>query len=741
MGVFAIDYNVDFSTPSDYSVSDLTQSYVNFWLAQLNQQLSHTGNIVDGGSTILSWATDIVVEGSYAYVTSYLWDAVEIINVSNPANPTHISSIVNNGTTIKLDGASNIIKEGNYLYVSAYLSDALQIIDVSNPASPTAVWQLSKSITQLLNGISGMTKVWNYLYVASYVDDSLSIIDVSTPSNPTYVGSKQNHTTLNGARNVKVVGNYAYVTAYDSDRFTVLDISNPASPQIITNLRDNGSNIILNGAWGMEVIGNYIYVWAYLSDTIQVINISNPTNPIPVTNITTATGSYQINRILGMTYLNGYLYTAWYTSDAVSIIDVRNPEIPVFVNSIKHSASNPLLNGVKSLVKIWKLIYAVSYVSAAMEVLETSYSSNDPYVENTNGIAYSGGIYQIIDTLWIGNQGNVRYQISNDNGTTWYYYNGSSWASTSASYSQANTITTLNANLKSFFFLSGTNVFKVRAFLNSDSTQAVELDNIEFDTDVSAPTIDSYSPQDNLLFPNGNFNISIAHSDTESGINSSTRWLTLSRWNGSTWWSDIASSYVNFAGTIVNQTGANFPVTNLPYGKYKATYSIGDNFGNMASQDIIFYVDQVEFNISTGSIDMGTLPFGSPQFSTWELLLTVKTVWAGFQVNMTHSNPFTYDYGVIPDWNGTQWFWFDAFPYSWTIQTINTWTTIVSQTWSLNTDGNQNTYVYRIKYWALVDQNQLAWDYSTNVSFDVVYNFTSNGVCTIDQTPFSCIAQ
>lgn len=741
IGVFAVDYNVDFSILSQYTISNSNEAYVNFWFAQLSQQLSHTGNIVNGGSAILSWATDVVVEGSYAYITSYFWDAVEIVNVANPASPTHVSSIANNGWTIKLDGASNIIKEGNYLYVSAYLSNTLQIIDVSNPATPTAVWQISGSVTQLLGGMSGITKVGNYIYAASYVDDALAIIDVSTPATPVYVWHKQNHTSLNGAKTVKVVGNHAFVTAFDGNRFTVLDISTPATPQIVSSIRNNWWSLLLSWAGWIEIVGNYAYVGAYSGNAIQVIDITDPLNPTGVTHITTATGSYQIDGVNGLTYSNGYIYASATTSNAITVIDAREPTVPVFVSSIKHSVSNPLLSGVKNCVKIWKIIYAAAFGSSALEVLQIWYSGNNTQVSNTTGVTFTGGIFHVSETLGSGNQGSMKYQISKDWGTTWYYYNGSSWVSVSANYAQANDIATINANLLSFYFLSGTNSFKVRGFLHSDTNQAVELDNFWFETDVTAPTIDAYSPEDNLLLPIGNFNISIAHSDSESGINTSTRSLTLSKWNGSTWGSDIAASYVNFAGTTVTQSGANFPVANLPYGKYKATYGIGDNFGNMASQDIIFYVDQVEFNISTGSIDIGTLPFGSQQFSSWELLLTVKTVWAGFQINMTHSNPFTYAYGTIPDWDGIQWFWFDVFPYSWLIQTINAWTLIASQSWSLNTDGNQNTYTYKVKYWALVDQNQLAGDYSTNVSFSIAYNFTSNGVCTIDQTPFSCIIQ
>ncbi len=741
LGVFAIDYSIDFSIPSDYTISNTNEAYVNNWLWELKQQLSHTGVLAHWGSALLSWAYDIAVEWNYAYITSYDSDAVEIINISNPASPTHVSSVVNNGTTLRLDGPSWIVKDGNYLYVASNLSDALQIIDVTTPASPAAAWQVLDDVTKKLDGARGITKSWNYVYIASDVDDSLSIIDVTNPNSPTYTGSLQNTTTLNGARWVKVSWNYAFMTAYDGDRFTIVDISNPASPSMVKNISNNNTTKKLDGAWGLDVFWGFAYIASSLSNAIQIIDITDPLNPVVWTNFTTAWWSYQVNWVSGVQYTSWYLYTAGTSSDAVSVVDVTSPSTPVFVSSLTHSAGNPLLDGVQNSVRIWSFLYAVSGISNALEIMRLNYPSTNPQITNNNSVAYVGWIFTVNHILGSNNQWTIKYQISKDGGTTWYYFNGSAWVVWGVSYAQANDITTLNTNILSFHAIPWSNNFKMRAYLNSNSNQITEIDAFNFETDVTPPTIDTYSPQDDLLLPIWNFNISIAHSDTEAGINTSSRTLALYKWTGSVWWSDIASSYVNFTGAIVTSTGANFPVSWLPFWKYKATYSITDKVWNTATQDIIFYVDEVEFNISTWSIDIGTLPWGASQFSTWELIVTVKTVWAGFTLDMTHATNFSYDYGVIWDWDGSKWFWYDQSPYSWSILTINPHTILGTQTGSINTNGNKNVYTYRVKYWALVNPDQLGWDYATNISFQIAYDYGTNWFCTIDQTPFSCILQ
>ena len=90
------------------------------------------------------------------------------------------------------------------------------------------------------------------------------------------------------------------------------------------------------------------------------------------------------------------------------------------------------------------------------------------------------------------NGGQIKYQISNDSGTTWYWYNPG-WTTTSSGYTEANTASDINSNISTFPVGSGSFLFK--AYLNSDGTQLVQLDsvNLTYINDITGPTVSAVS--------------------------------------------------------------------------------------------------------------------------------------------------------------------------------------------------------------------------------------------------------
>ena len=74
------------------------------------------------------------------------------------------------------------------------------------------------------------------------------------------------------------------------------------------------------------------------------------------------------------------------------------------------------------------------------------------------------------------NGGEVWYQLSDDDGQTWKYWNGSSWGVVSAP-GDRNTASAVSANIGSYPASSKQIAFK--AFLDSDGTQSVALDRVE----------------------------------------------------------------------------------------------------------------------------------------------------------------------------------------------------------------------------------------------------------------------
>jgi hypothetical protein len=85
------------------------------------------------------------------------------------------------------------------------------------------------------------------------------------------------------------------------------------------------------------------------------------------------------------------------------------------------------------------------------------------------------------------NGGEIRYQLSNNDGDTWYWYN-SGWATTTIGYPETNSASEINTNINTFNIGSGELLFK--AYLHSDGSQLVKLDSVYISGVPLSPTID-----------------------------------------------------------------------------------------------------------------------------------------------------------------------------------------------------------------------------------------------------------
>jgi uncharacterized Zn ribbon protein len=123
-----------------------------------------------------------------------------------------------------------------------------------------------------------------------------------------------------------------------------------------------------------------------------------------------------------------------------------------------------------------------------------SYPTDNPTVQNKTGQDYTY-ISSFAETLGDGNQGVIKYQISND-GTAWYYHSGSLWVPAGQGFTHTNTAAEVNTTISSFDDDVGAGTFFFKAFLNSDGTQPVELDQIQIDSStVGAPAQLAFSVQ------------------------------------------------------------------------------------------------------------------------------------------------------------------------------------------------------------------------------------------------------
>ena len=68
--------------------------------------------------------------GKYAYVTSQNSNALEVVDVSNPAVPVHAGSLTNGTGGALLSNPWGIYVSGHYAYIASLYSDALDIVDL-----------------------------------------------------------------------------------------------------------------------------------------------------------------------------------------------------------------------------------------------------------------------------------------------------------------------------------------------------------------------------------------------------------------------------------------------------------------------------------------------------------------------------------------------------------------------------------------------------------------------------------
>jgi hypothetical protein len=102
------------------------------------------------------------------------------------------------------------------------------------------------------------------------------------------------------------------------------------------------------------------------------------------------------------------------------------------------------------------------------------YFGGSPSITNKTGVSY-----KTLKDLTIQSEGTCtpRYQLSND-GTSFYYWDGSQWALASDSVSQTSLGSDVSSNLLTFTSLVGAGTFFYKAFLTSNTSQTCSLNSV-----------------------------------------------------------------------------------------------------------------------------------------------------------------------------------------------------------------------------------------------------------------------
>jgi hypothetical protein len=220
-------------------------------------------------------------------------NSLVIVDISTPTAPTIVGTLHNSNAMF---GPHGVAVSGNYAYIAAQgclakqpcpnpnVGDGFDVVDVSNPANPTIVASIQNSSlpapwtgTGALKHACSVTVSRNYAYVTASYTNRLTIIDISNPLQPAIVASLQDATNLPLPVDVAVTNGYAYVANQSSPNgvVTVVDVHNPPSPQVVGTV----ASPLMSGAYRIRVRSNFAYVAAVSASATDVIDISDPAHP------------------------------------------------------------------------------------------------------------------------------------------------------------------------------------------------------------------------------------------------------------------------------------------------------------------------------------------------------------------------------------------------------------------------------------------------------------------------------
>ena len=305
--------------------------------------------------------------GTYAAVTAYTDDGVQILNITDPSNITAAGRITDTpgSTGLELDGARGIATfksgTGTYAAVAAVEDDGVQILNITDPSNITAAGRITDTTGSTgleLNGAYGITTFKSgtdtYAAVAANLDAGVQILNITDPLNIIPAGSITGDGTntdsleLNGARGITTfksgTDTYAAVTGYTDDGIQILNITDPYNITAAYSIKDGGalaldaiSPIITFNSTG----GTYIAT-AELN-TIQILNITDLSNITLAGSIASA-DDLEIRGVRGITTFESgdhvYIAAAANSDDGVQILDVTDPSNIIPAGNIADDGTN-----------------------------------------------------------------------------------------------------------------------------------------------------------------------------------------------------------------------------------------------------------------------------------------------------------------------------------------------------------------------------------------------------------------
>ena len=456
---FAQTATWDFVTPGEYTISGVAQ--ITGGIAQLINGLSVSPSIIGTENTTITDAVDVAVPtDTDVLFVSDAFEGLVVVDISDPTTPTiTTSTLFPTGSDTYLD----ISPDNNEAYLSKGGRGAsVEIYDISTPGSPVSV---------------GSFVVGNVAYDIEVSPDSntaylaidgggaeIIAIDVTNPASPSYLGSYY-PAGSNGHITISDDGNTLFIAGSD---FEAIDVTNPAAMVSL----DTYSGVTFNH---VELSSDENT--AFVSDYANGIFVFDVSDTSDITLLDTDTTLSNING-LALSSDDQVLFVLDTTAGIVSF-DVSDTSDISTLDTFANGGGN-----FRFAISADDQTAYIASSSSGLEIIDldytNGYASNSPYVYPNTAQTFSSSITTFTQTLGAGNAGTVTYQISNDDGTTWYYWTGAAWAATTETDgTETASATDINTSIATFDTDGGDFLF--RAYLNSNGSQQVELDQVDID--------------------------------------------------------------------------------------------------------------------------------------------------------------------------------------------------------------------------------------------------------------------
>ena len=310
----------------------------------------------------------VAVRGTYAYVTSY-YSGASVIDVSNPASPTLVSSI--SGIN-----ANDIRISGSYAYVSTRY-EGFRIYDISTPTTMTLVGTGT--------GISGYTEgvfptpTYTFLAMESMGFGIWDTTKVTSPAQKAHVLS------IGGVDSLISNGQYLYLGGHN-EGIWVIDLKIPSSPTEVAFVSDGGRN------YDLSIQGSNLYAAADW-DGLCIFDITSPAAPARVV---TDFG----NDLMYALGDGNYVYTGGSNSLFTGgIVDVTQRSSPKLVSTSSY------MKGKFAKYGAAVLLVADEYGSGGLHILDVSVKTSPTLLANYQGGSGFTGV-DVVGNTAVATKGN-----------------------------------------------------------------------------------------------------------------------------------------------------------------------------------------------------------------------------------------------------------------------------------------------------------------------------------------------